>query len=280
MCKRFIFSCFTIRGTTMPDYQKHLYMIVFPINALVASQLRAEDFAHHYTIGSARHFQGKVIFAELDVSFRDPYFHIEKYLELTVQHTDGSPKRTKFISSYAVLEHVPLPAIHKLYLVTTNGFALELLPGEYRTTNEQGFIHIYQEVAPLSNLVASRYDQIAFGRYITIESLAKGAPSVCFTQIDLNIEEFLEESKKRDIISSPIPENNPYRLLDCLLELKADQSKKVKTISLSSVLYSISYRILRHGFWFFDQAGNMLFFPMPDMHDLETKYWHWWKQVN
>lgn len=254
-------------------------MIVFPINALVASQLSASDFAHHYTIGSARHFQGKVIFAEIDINFRDPYFHVDKYLEATVPHPDGSPKRTKFISSYAVLEHVPLSVIQKLYLVTTNGMALALEPEEYNAVNEPGLIRIYQEVTPLSNLIASRFDQRSFGRYITVESVAKGAPRVCFTQIDLNIEEFLEESRRRDILTPPIPENNPYRLLDCLMELKSEPTKMVKTISLSSVLHSVSYRMLRHGFWFYDKEGNTKFFPIPSVHDLETKYYDWWKHV-
>ena len=54
----------------MPEYQKHLYMICFPINALVASQLDAEKFGEHYTTGSSKHFSGKVIFAEIDINFR------------------------------------------------------------------------------------------------------------------------------------------------------------------------------------------------------------------
>jgi len=263
----------------MVEYQKHLYMIVFPINALVSSQLAPKDFAQHYTIGSARHFHGKVLFAEIDINYRNPYFLINDYLEQTVPHPDGTPKRTKFISSYAVLEHVALTAIQKLHLVTTNGLALELSSEEYRADNAPGLIRIYQEVTPVSNLVASRLDQRSFGKYITLDSRSKGAPKVCFTQIELNIEEFMAENHNRDILTSPIPENNPYRLLDCLKELQADSNKLVKTVSLSSVLHAVSYRLLRHGFWFFDSDGNTLFFPIPDVHTLETQHYEWWKQV-
>ncbi len=262
----------------MAEYQKHLYMIVFPINALVASQLEPRAFAQHYTIGSARHFQGKVIFAELDNAFRNSYFDIDGYLENTVPHPDGSPKRTKFISSYRVLEHVPLDAIKKLFLVTVNGKALELTPAEYTAENIPGLIRIFQEIEPISNLIASRLDQREFGKYITSDT-AKGAGSVCFTQIDLNIEEFVGSSKNREIIISPIPDSNPYRLLDCLTELQQNEDKWVKTISLSSVLHSISYRVLRHGFWFFDGSGNMLFFPIPSQHELETTHYEWWKNA-
>lgn len=262
----------------MADYQKHLYMIVFPINALVASQLDPAAFAQHYTIGSARHFQGKVIFAELDINFRDPYFRIDEYLEKTVPHDDGSPKRTKFISSYRVLEHVRFDAIKKLYLVTVNGKALELSPADYTAENVPGLIRIYQEIAPIRNLIASRLDQRTFGKYIS-EDVAKGAARVCFTQIDLNIEEFLAESKHREVVVSPIPDSNPYRLLDCLSELQQNTQKSVKTISLSSVLHSISYRMLRHGFWFYDIDGNALFFPIPSQHELETTHYEWLKNA-
>jgi hypothetical protein len=253
-------------------------MIVFPINALVASQLDPKAFAQHYTIGSARHFQGKVIFAELDINFRDPYFKIDEYLAGTVPHEDGSPKRTKFIASYRVLEHVPLDVIQSLYLVTVNGKALELKPGPYTAENVPGLIRIFQEIEPVSNLIASRLDQRSFGKYITSDA-AKGAGRVCFTQVDLNIEEFLQSSKNREIILSPIPDSNPYHLLDCLTELQHIPEKSVKTISLSSVLHSISYRVLRHGFWFFDEDENILFFPIPSAHELETTHYEWWKNA-
>jgi hypothetical protein len=262
----------------MAEYQKHLYMIVFPINALVASQLSPAAFAQHYTIGSARHFQGKVIFAELDIAFRDPYFKIDEFLEATQPHPDGSPKRTKFIASYRVLEHVPLDVIKKLYLVTVNGKALELSPAEYTAENIPGLIRIFQEIEPVSNLIASRLDQRAFGAYITSDD-AKGAARVCFTQIDLNIEEFITESKNRELVISPIPDSNPYRLLDCLTELQQYDDKWVKTISLSSVLHNISYRVLRHGFWFFDHNANGVFFPVPSAHELETTHYEWWKNA-
>jgi hypothetical protein len=67
----------------MADYQKHLYLILFPNEALVASQLSPEEFGKHYSIGSPRHFMGKVIFAELDISFRDDYFRIDEFLAQT-----------------------------------------------------------------------------------------------------------------------------------------------------------------------------------------------------
>jgi len=262
----------------MADYPKHLYMIVFPNNSLLASQLEPEEFAKHYTVGTAKHYQSKVIFAELDINFRDPYFAIDEYLELTVPHKDGNPKRTKFIASYAVLEHVDLQAIQKLYLVTAGGKALGIEHKPYEAINEPGYVRIYQEITPLQNLVGSNLDQRQFGKWITQETRSKGCPKICFTQIELDVDEFLQENINRTIITSPIPEHHPLRLYDCLRQLRADPNMKTKTISLASALRNISYTKIRHGFWFSDKE-ELLFFPMPTKEELEEKYFSWWREA-
>lgn len=262
----------------MQDYPKHLYMTVYPNNALIASQLTPEAFAKHYVLGSAKHYKGKVVFAEIDINFRDPYFAIDEYLAQTVPHEDGSPKKTKFIASYAVLEHVPLSEIKNLYLATSSGKVLEIEPAPYTAINEPGLIRIYQEVAPLQNLVASNLDQRSFGKYITTETRSKGAPKIVFTQIDLDIDEFLEMNKDRNLIISPIPGHHPYRLYECIIELKNNPNKKTKTISLRSLLDEIPYSRLKHGFWFSD-GKDLLFFPLPSIDEMKEKYYSWWKDA-
>lgn len=262
----------------MAEQEKHLYMTIFPINALVASQLKPQAFGEHYTIGSTKHYKGKVIFAEVDINFRDPYFDIDRYLALTVPHPDGKPKKTKFISSYAVLEHVDLKALKNLYLVTANGKSLELSSKPYTAINEPGLVRIYQEITPLTNLVASTFDQRSFGKYITTETKSKGSPKICFTQYDFNVPDFLEQNRNREIMFSPIPESNPARLYDYLLELKAEPTKKTKTISLSSTLAEASFSLIRHGFWL-AAPNELLFYPLPSRDELENKYYDWWRFV-
>ena len=88
------------------SYENHLYQILSPNQALVASQLSPEQFAKHFTVGSVRYYEGKVIFAELDTEFRNPYFNIEQGLAGLVPHDDGRPKATKYISTYRTLEHL------------------------------------------------------------------------------------------------------------------------------------------------------------------------------
>ena len=259
----------------MPN-RKRLYMIVFPTNALVASQLDPDHFAEHYTIGSAKHHEGKVIFAELDADFRDPYFDIDHYLSMTVPHNDGTPKKTKFISSYGVLEHVKLSAMKGLYLVTVNGKALELKSKPYTAHNEPGMVRIYQEVTPLTNLVASTLDQRDFGKFITSGTRSKGAPKICFTQYDFNVEEFLKAQKHHHVVHSLIPDTNLNRLLDYIKEIKSQPNKKTKTINLISTLFKASYKLIRHGFWF-AAPDEFLFYPMPTLDKLERDHYDWWR---
>ena len=262
----------------MAEYNKHLYMIVYPINALVASQLEPDKFGEHYTVGGAKHYSGKVIFAELDLNFRSDCCEIEKYLDMTVAHEDGSPKKTKFIKSYGVLEEIDIDAIKQLHLCTSNGKVLSIDHQEYTAVNEPGLIRTYQEITPLENLVLSTLDQRSFGKYLTSETKSKGAPKVCFTQIDFNIENFLNKNKHSEIFNIDLPRVNPYRMYDCIKELKTIPGKRTKTVGLGSLLRDLSYKYLRHGFWFVEGDKNK-FFPMPSLSDLENKYYYWWKFV-
>ena len=263
----------------MMNNELHLYMIVFPVNSLVASQLNPAAFAEHYTIGSAKHFRGKVIFVEIDINFRDPFFDIDHYLSQTVPHPNGEPKKTKYISSYAVLEHIDLKALRSLYLVTANGKALEIKSKDYTAINESGLVRVYQEIAPLTNLVASTLDQRRFGKYITSETKSKGCPKICFTQYEFNVDEFLRKNENREMMYSPIPENNPARLFEYLTELRSHPEKRTKTISLSTTLLEASYELIRHGFWF--AAGEeLLFYPMPTIEELKRNHYDWWRFVH
>jgi hypothetical protein len=262
----------------MASHQQHLYMIVHPVNALVASQLPPDEFARHYTIGSSKHYEGKVIFAELDLAFRDPFFEIDQYLKETVTQPNGAPKRTKYIASYGVLEHVDLKALKSLHLVTTDGKSLSLQPQPYAAINEPGLVRVYQEICPLTNLVASTLDQRAFGQYIVAGTRSKGAPKIVFTQYEFDVEKFLYKNQNRDLLDCPIPDTYPNRLHDYLLELKENPKKKTKTVSLNSTLTAASWRLLRHGVWF-AAPGELLFFPIPSAAELGKNHYDWWRSA-
>ena len=260
----------------MSDFQKHLYLILYPNEALVASHLSPEEFGKHYSIGSLRHLSGKVIFAEVDINYREEYLRIDEYLKATESHIPGIPKRTKFVKSYRVLEHMDFTAIQKLYLVSTEGAVLGLdrsqQPANY---GEASHIRLYQELCPLRLLVASNLDPRQFGHYITQDSWSKGAPKIFFTQYDIDVESTV---KSTDAIMGPLPNVNPTNLPTAFRELQADPEKKTKTVSLNPNLDYMSYKAIKHGFWF-SGGPTTVYFAMPSMDELHEKHYTWWRHI-
>ncbi|NLB28381.1 MAG: hypothetical protein GX819_05485 [Clostridiaceae bacterium] len=110
----------------MATYQARLYMVLYPTEALILSQLSPKDFVVRYSYGSVSYYEGKLIFAELDINYRDPYFQIDQAMKGLVLHSDGRPKATQYVSSYRVLEHVSIDAIQALFLGNPDGSVLEL----------------------------------------------------------------------------------------------------------------------------------------------------------
>ncbi|MFO7306213.1 MAG: hypothetical protein C0P74_011910 [Gammaproteobacteria bacterium] len=259
-------------------YEKHLYLILYPNPALVASQLTPEAFARHYLIGSIRHYSGKLIFAQVDPAFRHPYFDIDTAMKALVPHPDGTPKRTKFISTYRVLEHMDLDAIKRLYLSTAEAHVLELEPQAYDKVHQEGYLRTFAEIAPLSMLIMSPMDMREFGRYITQPGNPKGCPKLFYTQIELDVDEFLETFEKNPFMPAPFPFLHPSKLRDAILEMKQRPDKKTKGLSLSCPLDQISFKAIRHGFMFAAQ-DQAKFFPMPSLHDLETKHYQFWRYI-
>jgi hypothetical protein len=259
------------------EFSKHLYLILYPNEALVASQLTPEEFGMHYSIGSPRHFTGKVIFVEVDLSYRHPFLKIDEYLKITESSTLGRPKRTKFVKSYRVLEHMEFSAFQKLYLVTTDGGVLGLEKSEMRPgEGPENRTRLYQEICPLRLLVASTLNPSQFGRYITEETWSKGAPKIFFTKYDIDVASVVADNAVHAYNMGPLPNVNPTNLPTALKEIQEDPGKKTKTVSLNPNLDYMSYKSIKSGFWF--SAGQeTVFYRMPSMDELHQKHYRWWR---
>lgn len=260
------------------SYQNHLYQILYPNQALVASQLGPQAFARHYLYGSVRHYHGKMLYAEIDIDFRHPYFNIEECLSRMVPHEDGSPKHTKFICSYRVMEHMDFSAIKKLYISTSEAHVLELSPKPYDTQHQPGLLRTFAEIAPLSMLVLTTLTMPDFGRYITAPGNPKGCPKLFFTQIELNADEFLQSFEKNPFMQAPFAFLHPSKLRDAILEFKVKPKKDVKGLALFAPMDQISYRMIRHGFMFASNDQN-LYFPMPTSQEIEVNNFRFWQDM-
>ncbi len=264
----------------MSENQKYLYCILHPNYALVASMLPPEEFGRHYNLGSSRFFHGQVVFAEVDSSYRHEYFNIEEILKGLKAKADGRPKRTKFIKTYRVLEHIELSAIKNLYITSVLGKVLELKPeSQYDISHEKGFLRTYQEICPLRSVVLSFMDPPEFGKFITAENATKGAPKVFFTQIDLNIDNFLTQIEEDPFLVSPIPNVHAHKLKSQILEMRARPEKRVKGISLDSAFSQISFLRLRTGFWF-AHRDEFIYYPIPDHATLENDHYDWFRSLS
>jgi len=247
--------------------------------SLVASQYAPEDFAKHYTMGSTRHYDGKVIFAEIDVNFRHDYFDIDMGMRALVPHEDGRPKATKFICSYRVLEHLDFDAIQKLYLTNPDGTCLGLEPADHDTAHKPDFLRIMAEIAPLRMLVLTNFDYSQYGQWITDPKNSKGAPAVLYTQFDLNISDFLSDFEENPLMHPPLPSLHPSKLRDAIMELQESTVKHTKGLGLDCNLNRKSYARIRHGFMFASQDKEV-FFPMPTSEEIERMNYRFWKGMS
>lgn len=264
----------------MSDDKKYLYAIMHPNRALVASQLPPEQFGKQYSVGTKRYYQGKVLFLEVDPAFRNDYFPIDEYLAQTVAHADGSPKRTKIISSYRVLEHLDLAALGSLYAVTVSGATLKLDKAEYEArVAEDHSIRIMQELNPLQLLVATTKDHRSFGSTLTAPGNPKGAPKLFFTQVELDVGTFLKEWEVNPFLPAPIPGVHPQKLCEVLTFLRDSKDFKTATIGLASVFDDLLYRSLKKGF-FLSEGEQMLFYPFPSEEVLQRDHYAWWKSAD
>lgn len=260
------------------EYEKRLYAIFHPSPALIGSQLNPQSFARHYLSGSVRHYSGKIIFAELDSTFRNDYFRIDEYMEEVRSHEDGRPKATKFISVYRVLEHLDFSSVKKLYLSTPEGAVLGLEPGSDIQTREPGILRLYAQINPVRMLVLTTMNFLEFGEEATNLSQSRSVPSLLYTQLEFDAEQFLNDFEVNPLMPPPVPKLHPSKMRDAILELSATRTKKSKGLLLDSSFDEIPYRMVRHGFMY-ARSGEHRFFSMPTWHEVEKSNYRFWKAM-
>lgn len=259
------------------DYQTHLYLTLYPMEALVGSHLEPKEFARHFNSGSSKFYSGKLIFVELDPSYRNPYFHLDERIKDLKPHEDGRPKATKYFSNYRALEHVDCQAMGKLWIATPEGYVLPLEAQEHTAPHSGDQVRIYWEIAPVSMVVLSSLDYLKFGQFITDPEKPIAVPRTVYTQIDMDIPEFLEDFEENPLRQPPIPDIHPSVLRDGIMELQRKKTKYTKGLSLSAPLGKLSFKSLRHGFMFAAPGGRDRFYPLPPLEEIEARYFKFWK---
>ncbi len=133
----------------------HLYFLCYRFEALVASHLEPEAFGRYMSIGSQKNTKGYVLFFEIDPILKSEYFRLHDIAERCKPTPEGKPKRSKYISTYRVLEHLDLSVFGKLYLSTADGRVLAIDSSEYDSTNDKNGPNLYEELCPVTPMVVS-----------------------------------------------------------------------------------------------------------------------------
>jgi hypothetical protein len=249
----------------------HYYMLCYRFEALVASQLPPEDFGPYMAVGTKKNTQGNVLFFEVDPALRSTYFRLDDIPKTCVPHLDGSPKRSKYISTYRVLEHLEPDVLGKLYLTTADGRILALDASTYIETNNGSGPNLFQELSPVAPMVASSLNPAAYCRFMTDPKNPIGVPRIFFADL-------LMERDASGHLAGNLPYEHPQHIIDCIQELEAHPDKPTKNVTRAPHLHGF-FRTIRRGFFLGDQQG-MKFYKFPSKGDLDVKYHQWWHSAS
>ncbi len=249
----------------------HYYLLCYRLEALVASHLEPEAFGHYMAVGTQKLSRGNVVFAEVDPGLKSDYFRLSDIRERVVPRADGSPKRSKYISIYRVLEHLDTSVIGRLYLTTADGKVLGLDAAHYDSGSEMPGPHMYQELCPVAPMVVSSLAPAAFAKFMTDSNNAVSVPRLFFADLLLDQDE-------SGNMAGYLPYTEPAHILECLRELKEGVGKPTKTVNRTPSMNAF-YRTIRRGFFVGDQQG-LKFYPYPALRELEVQHAHWWRSAS
>ncbi len=243
---------------------KYIYLTCTP-EALVASMLAPKEFGMYLSTGTKKRNKGQTIFFEVDLGQIEKIIDMDSLNKRCVAKEDGSPKSSVYLSVYRVLESVPASALKSLYLTTDHGCVLELIKAPYdRTKEPKNALHLYQELSPVTPLVASGLAPSAFLKRLTDGSIPIVLPKLFFVELKLG------ELATNPLYGSAehLPYSNVGHLRDCLEILRGEYEKHMKTVQriFSGTLL---YRTIETGFYV-GTKDEIVYYPYPRMKDLEN----------
>jgi len=252
---------------------KFIYLTATP-EALIASMLPPAEFGAYLSTGTKKRNKGQAIFFEVDLDQIGDLIDMPSLNARCVPKSDGRPKSSVYLSVYKVLETIPLKALKSLYLTTENGLTLELKKTAYDPATETASkLHLYQELAPVTPLVASELAPSGFLRKLTDGSTPVVLPKLFFVELKLG-----------ELATNPISgsiEHLPYtnigHLRDCLEILNGEYEKHMKTVQR---VYSGSllYRTIASGFYV-GSRDEICYYPYPSLAELESNNYEFFRSI-
>jgi len=253
--------------------KKYIYLTATP-EALIASMLPPEEFGAYLSTGTKKRNKGQSIFFEVDLSQIEKLIDVDSMNKRCVVKPDGKPKNSVYLSVYRVLETLPLAAIKSLYLTTDNGYTLELKKCSYDFSKEiKGKLHLFQELLPVTPLVASELTPSAFLKRLTDGSIPIVLPKLFF--VDLKLGELATNPLKGS--AEYLPYSNVGHLRDCLEILTGEYEKHMKTVQ-RIFSGSLLYRTIESGFYL-GSKDEIFFYPYPSLTELEDINYEFFRSI-
>ena len=252
---------------------KYVYLTCTP-EALVASMLPPQGFGMYLSTGTKKRNKGQTIFFEVDLSQIEKIIDLDSLNKRCVAKEDGKPKSSVYLSVYRSLEMIPVSALKSLYLTTDHGCVLELKREPYEVSKEiKSALHLYQELCPVTPLVASDLTPSLFLKKLTDGSTPIVIPKLFF--VDLKLGELASNPLSGSAENLPYP--NTGHLRDCLEILKGEYEKHMKTVQriFSGTLL---YRTIATGFYV-GSKDDIAFYPYPDMKHLEDINYEFFREI-
>ena len=252
---------------------KFIYLTCTP-EALVGSMLPPELFGLYLSTGTKKRNKSQVIFFEVDIEKIKDLIDLKSLDSRCVAKEDGSPKSSVYLSVYKVLETVPLEALKSLYLTTDNGLVLELNKTDYDPATESGTnLHLYQELCPVSPLVASILPPSEFLKKLTDGSTPIVLPKLFFVELKLG-----------DLATNPLDGSvdhlcylNTGHLRDCLEILRTEKDKQMKTVR-RVFTGTLLYHSIESGFYV-GSEDKMIYYRYPSMKELQDINYEFFRAI-
>ncbi|MBN1649265.1 MAG: hypothetical protein JW874_14605 [Spirochaetales bacterium] len=245
----------------------HYYLAVFPIEALIASELTPGQFGTYMATGSKKGSAEQIIFAEITGEFSS-YFDWEYAKKTCVPHQNGDPKHSTYLSIYRVLEHVPFNVIGDLYLVTRDGRSLALKKSAYKDPEVQDY-YLYHELCPVAPVIISSLMPKDFAAYLTDKKNKISVPKIVFADLK-NVE---PNTVHTGNIGGLYDSRNAEHFLHCIESVKNKAGKKNKTIDRSH-LESFTFNSIQNGI-FIGDGKEILFYKLPAVEEIKNIDYDW-----
>jgi len=251
--------------------KNYLYLSLNP-EALIASHLPPEEFGAYLAVGAQKLSSGQAVFFEVDVNLQSDFLPVRDIATRNLAHRDGSPRRSTYLATYRVLEHLPVSALGKLHLATHDGRVLSLASATAMPSGDRCF-HLYQEFCPVSVRVVSSLDPAEFCVRLTDPAQPVSVPKIVFAELTLGV---LATDLETQVVGN-LPYTGLPHLRDCLRELNRKPGKPTK-VAVRNVRDDVLYRTIQGGFYA-GQGRDLRYYPMPSLAELEAKHHEWWRSA-